>query len=384
MREILAEAEALAPEIGALRETLHACPELGRREYRTADTVEARLRALGLETVRIGETGVMGTLRGAKSGPVAALRADMDALPVTEETGAPFASRNPGVCHACGHDVHMAAVLGAAEILSRRVGTLTGTVRFLFEPDEEGSGGAAELVRSGCMNGVGAVFGCHVSPELPAGTVGVRYGKFYAAADIFKVTVLGRTAHGAEREKGIDALAAAAEMVTALLRIQEEESEPCVLTIGTFASGEARNILPGRAEMEGIFRTLGPDARERVRGRLEPVLRAIAERHGAGVDLALQESYGGVVNSQAETALLETAAAAVLGPGKVMRLSVPTMTTEDFGVLIDAAAGSFYHVGAGCREPLHSPRFLPENSAAVTAAAVHTAAVLSFLGDGTT
>ena len=383
MREILAEAEALAPELAALREALHAYPELGRREYRTADLVEARLKALGLETARIGETGLMGTLRGAKSGRVAALRADMDALPVTEETGAPFASRNPGVCHACGHDVHMAAALGAAELLSRRTGELSGEVRFLFEPDEEGNGGAAGLVEAGCMQGVGAVFGCHVSADLPAGTVGVRYGKFYAAADIFKVTVLGRTAHGAEREKGIDALAAAAEMVTALLRLPEEESERCVLTVGTFASGEARNILPGRAEMEGIFRTLGPDARARMRRRLEETLRAIAARQGAEVDLALKESYGGVVNTDRETRLLEEAAASVLGRERVVRLSEPTMTTEDFGVLIDAAAGSFYHVGAGCGEPLHSPRFLPDASAAVTAAAVHTAAVLSFLaGDG--
>ena len=380
--DFLTEAEALAPELSALREAFHRRPERGNREFETAARIEAYLSGLGIETQRLLDTAVVGTLRGAGSGKTAALRADMDALPVTEATGAPFASETAGVMHACGHDIHMTAALGAANLLSTHRDAFCGTVRFFFQPDEEGDGGAQRMIEAGCLgDGIDAAFGCHVNPALPLGTVGVRYGKFYAAADIFIAAVHGKSAHGAERENGIDALGAAAGMVTALLALPETIlPERAVLSVGVFRSGTARNILADRAEFDGILRTLGPDARERMRRKIRETLEAVAAKTGTRIDLTLRPGYGGVVNTDPETRLVQSAADKLLGKERVTELTEPTMTTEDFGCFIDAAgAGSFYHIGAGCEKPLHSPVFLPDGRAAVYAAAVHAAVLWNYL-----
>ena len=177
----LIRAEALAPRLFSIRERIHRHPEIGNREFETAALVEETLRQLGIKTRRVTETGIVGELSGAYPGPIAALRADMDALPVTEASGADFSSEIPGMMHACGHDVHTTAVLGAAMLLSEIRDQLHGTVRFFFQPDEEGSGGARRMIEAGCMDGVEAVYGAHVAPDLPEGVIGVRYGKFYAA-----------------------------------------------------------------------------------------------------------------------------------------------------------------------------------------------------------
>ena len=259
IKELVSE---YSEEIMGLRETIHRHPEMGNKEYRTAELIESYLGSLEIETERLTDTAVKGVLRGNCGGRTVALRADMDALPVDEATGAAFASEVSGVMHACGHDVHTAAVLGAARILSEMRDHLDGTVVFLFQPDEEGNGGAERMIKEGCMEGVDAVFGAHVSPDLPVYRIGVRYGKFYAASDMFTVVVTGRSSHGAMREKGVDALGADAEMVTALLKLPRQiTDDKCVLTVGRMISGTAGNIMPGSAEFEGIIRTLGPDTR---------------------------------------------------------------------------------------------------------------------------
>ena len=375
--DFLKEAEALSPELQSLREAIHRRPELGNREFETAALAVSRLRAWGIAVRQVTETAVAATLQGALPGPTVALRADMDALPVCERSGAAFASETPGVMHACGHDVHTAALLGAARLLSAHRDRLRGTVRFLFQPDEEGDGGAARMVASGCLTGVEAVFGCHVSPALPLGDIGVRYGTFYAAADIFDLTVRGKSAHGAEREKGVDALGAAASLVCALLELPETVLPArAVLSVGSFHAGTARNVLADRAELQGILRSLGPDTRTRMRQALRETVERCAARSGAAMELDLRRGYDGVVNTDAATDTVRSAAEALLGPAHVHVLQEPTMTTEDFGCLIEAAgAGSFYHVGAGCTAPLHAPDFLPDGRAAVLAAAVHAATV---------
>ena len=379
MTDYLSEARRIAPELAALRESFHREPELGNREFLTADKIENTLRGLGIETRRLLDTAVVGRLTGGRPGPCAALRADMDALPLTETTGAAFASVHPGVMHACGHDVHLAAALGAAKLLAARRESLPGSVVFLFQPDEEGRGGAERMIREGVLDGVDAVFGAHVSPELPAGSVGVRYGKFYAASDVFGITLYGRSAHGAEREKGIDALAAAAALVTELLSLPERLTDRSVLTIGTLRAGTADNILPGEAELHGILRTLGPEAREAMRSMLRGAVDDIAARFSVRAELALRESYPGVVNDDGMTALAENAARSLLGTDRVRVLDAPTMTTEDFGYFLMERPGCFYHIGAGCPLPLHSPSFLPAADAVVTAAAVHAAVIETFL-----
>ena len=339
----LLEARRLAGEIEELRRAFHRRPELGNREYETAARIEQTLKGCGIATRRLLGTAVVGRLDGALPGRTAALRADMDALPLTEATGADFASQIPGVMHACGHDVHLAAVLGAAKLLAARRDRLPGSVVFLFQPDEEGDGGARRLIDAGALAGVDAVFGAHVSPDLPAGCAGVRYGKFYAASDVFRVVVRGRSAHGAEREKGIDALAAAAQMVGAVLALPDRlpEGERGVVSVGTFHSGTAGNIVADAAEFTGIIRTLGPRARERLCADFEAAVGAIAQKRGAQAECRMKRSYPGVVNDDAMTALAQRAMAALLGPDRVCRIAEPTMTTEDFGEYLTQTPGTY-------------------------------------------
>ena len=380
MNDLLAAAQAAAAELTGLRRAIHRHPELGNREFETSARVESYLRACGLEVERPFGTAVIGRLRGALPGPAVALRADMDALPIEEATGAAFASEIPGVMHACGHDVHTAALLGAAKLLSARRDTLPGTVVFLFQPDEEGDGGAQRLIDAGALDGVGAVFGGHVSPDYPAGHVAVRFGKFYAAADRFDIVMRGKSAHGAEREKGIDALGAAAAVVGALLALPERlPDERSVVTVGSFHAGTARNILSDRAELSGILRTLGQDTREKMRAWLRVAAEEAARPFGASADLNLRAGYPGVVNHDAMTRLARDASEALLGADRVHTIAEPTMTTEDFGYFLLARPGSFYHIGAGCPLPLHSAGFLPDDAAVVTAAAVHAAVAETYL-----
>ena len=366
-------AQACANKLYAIREQIHRHPEMGNQEFKTAALVEETLHGLGIETQRVTETGVVGTLTGGRPGKTAALRADMDALPVTETTGVDFASETPGVMHACGHDVHTTAALGAAMLLAEHRETLPGTVKFFFQPDEEGNGGARRMIAAGCMEGVDAVFGAHVAPDLPSGTVGVRYGKFYAASDMFTVTVRGRSAHGAQPDKGIDALAAAAAMVGELRALPAKYiSDPAVLSVGTFHAGTARNIIADTAEFSGIMRTLGPDDRSALKRIFRETIEEISSRFNAAAEINIIESYAGIVNSEAETRHVQQTAEALLGKAKVCVLDHPTMTTEDFGYFIDAAKGSFFHIGAGCTAPLHNPKFLPEPLTIITLAALHT------------
>ena len=384
MTDFINEAERIAPELAALRRVFHMDPELGNREYHTAARIEAALNGWGISTRRLLDTAVIGVLKGALPGPSVALRADMDALPLTETTGAEFASRNPGVMHACGHDVHMTAALGAARLLAERRNVLPGSVVFLFQPDEEGRGGAQRMIDAGALEGVDAVFGAHVSPDLPAGHVGVRYGKFYAASNPFRVVVRGVSAHGAEREKGVDALGAAAALVCRLIDLPKSLPDgPGVLTVGTFNAGTAENVLADKAEFGGIIRTLGPDARSEMKRLFRRTADEVASAWGATAEVALTESYPGVVNDDAMTALAERAARKLLGDDRVHRIGRPTMTTEDFGLFLQERPGSFYHIGAGCPLPLHNTSFLPDARAAVTAAAVHAAVIEAYLtGEG--
>ena len=373
-------ARSYTAELNAIREQIHRHPELGNREYSTAELVERTLHKLGIETRRVTETAIVGTLTGGRPGPTAALRADMDALPVSEDSGADFSSETNGLMHACGHDVHTTAVLGAAMLLAEHRETLPGTVKFFFEPDEEGSGGAARMIAAGCMEGVDAVFGAHVAPDLPAGVIGVRYGKFYAASNMFTVIVRGRSAHGAQPEKGIDALAAAAAMITELRTLPAKYiKDPAILSIGVIRAGTAGNIIADRAEFSGIMRTLGPEDREKLKTVFEKTIRQISDAFGTTAEIRITESYAGIVNSEAETRHIQETAEALFGAENVRILEKPTMTTEDFGCFIDAAKGSFFHIGAGCTAPLHNPKFLPEPLTIIRLAALHADIIEHYL-----
>ena len=371
MTDYLSAAFEIEGYLNRVRETLHRYPEEGNSEYFTSEFLEAELKSLGLDVDRILGTALVAVLHGGKPGKRVALRADMDALPVTEATGCSFTSENNGMMHACGHDIHMTAALGAAKLLASKRNDLKGDIVFLFQPDEEGKGGAQRMIEAGAVEGVKAVFGGHVSPDLPLGTVGIRYGKFYAASDVITVKVHGKSCHGATPEKGADALLAAVEMIEKLSALKPSSGDRAVLTMGEFRSGTACNIIADEAVFRGIVRTLGNADREEMRCLIKAVTQEVSERYNVKSELELSYSYGGVVNTDAETALMEESAVQVLGKDQVVRIQEPTMTTEDFGYFIDACSGCFCSIGAGCSEPLHSPSFLPDSKAAVYAAAVY-------------
>ena len=249
MMDYLQRAKELTDELTSIREYLHRHPELGNQEFTTSDFVEKKLREIGLDVKRIIDTGLVATLHGEgrNTGVKVAIRADMDALPVEEATGCTFSSENPGAMHACGHDIHMTSALGAAMLLSENMSEIDGDVVFLFQPNEERTGGAKRMIEQGALEGVSAVFGGHVCPDLPLGKVGIRYGKFYAASDVYKVTFKGRSCHGATPEKGIDALLAAAEAVTRLKELTPFSGDKCIISTCLFNSGNVCNVIAGEA-----------------------------------------------------------------------------------------------------------------------------------------
>lgn len=382
--DFLARALSLAPELTRLRHEIHRFPEPGNAEERTAALIEKTLCALGIEAYRPFGTAVVGVLRGALPGPCAALRADMDALPVSEATGVDFASRTEGRMHACGHDVHVTAALGAARLLAETRSRLPGTVKFFFQPDEEGNGGAQRMIDAGCLDSpkVDAVFGAHVSPDLPAGTVGIKYGKFYAASNPFRALIHGRSAHGAEPERGVDALYAAASVACgarALAKTLSEKNGRTVISVCTLHGGTAENVIAGKAEIRGMIRTLGPEARREAVNAVRSLIASASEAVGASAEIDIRWGYPGIVNHDEYSRLAADAARRLLGAERVLEISEPTMTTEDFGYFLESRPGCFYHFGVGGRAPLHSPDFLPDDSLLPGAAAVHAAVISDFL-----
>jgi len=278
-------------ELVAVRRELHQHPELSGQEERTGQLVARRLTALGLEVrCGVGGHGVVGLLRGARPGPCVALRADMDALPIQEETGAPYASRVPGVMHACGHDVHVVCLLGAAMLLAGARGDVAGSVKFLFQPSEEDDRGAAAMLAAGAFDdpAPAAICGLHTFPRLAAGQLGIAAGPLMAAIDTLRVTVRGTAGHGAAPHRGVDAILAAAGAVVGLQHIVSrrlDPQEPAVITIGTFHAGVAPNILAPAAELTGTVRWMRPESRERLPALIRETVTALCRAHGAEAEV---------------------------------------------------------------------------------------------------
>lgn len=388
--QLLKEAQAIEPELKELFAAIHREPELGNREEKTAALIRRRLTMLGWEVVPMVGTGTLGLLRGGRPGHTVGIRADIDALPITEETDLPYASQVPGVMHACGHDFHTAALLGAAELLARRRERLTGNVKLFFQPDEEGDGGARRMIAAGCMESphVDGVFCCHVESGIPTGTVSVRSGPICAASNPFSVTLRGRGSHGAKPHLGTDVIVAGAQIVSALQTIASRRTsptEPVVVSVGTFHSGTAGNVLAETAELTGILRTMGGEARERVKEDFRSIVSGIASAMGVEAEIRIFESYPGCRNDKAMTDLLRRAAGEILGTEQVWELPEPSMGTDDFGYFSDAAPGCYYYIGVGNEEkgftsPNHNPHFAADPAALPLAAAVHVRTVLDFLG----
>ncbi|MEX2356380.1 MAG: amidohydrolase [Thermaerobacterales bacterium] len=357
--------DALLDDLIKWRRHLHAHPELSFQESETAAFIEARLTEFGVPCQRIGGTGVVGTLTGKRPGPVVAVRADIDALPIDEENDVAYRSQAPGVMHACGHDGHTAILLGLARLFSDAAGDFDGTVKFVFQPAEElQPGGARQLVSAGVLEGVDSIIGLHLIADIPVGKAAIRSGPMMANADSFTVTVEGQGGHGAKPHQTVDALVAAAGVVVDLQQIVSRRVDPvapAVVSVGTFAAGSASNIIAQRAVLTGTARTFDDETRRLLASEIERVAAASASVLGARATVDYQYGYPAVDNDVEITGVLREAAAAVLGADQVYEPAL-IMGGEDFSYYQKEVPGAFIFVGAGTLEsrdryPHHHPRF---------------------------
>lgn len=385
-------AEAVESKVLAWRRDFHQHPELGNRETRTAARVADHLRALGLEQVKTGiaHTGVTALLRGGKPGPRIALRADMDALPVTEQVDLPFASKvttqyrgeTVGVMHACGHDTHTAILMGVAEALAQQQAELPGEVLFIFQPAEEGPpegehGGAAMMLAQGIFDDFKpeAVFGLHVWSALPVGTIGYRSGPFMAASDRFGIVLKGRQTHGSRPWGGIDPIAISAQLISASQQIVSREMDisklPVVLSYGAIKGGIRYNIIPDSVELVGTIRSFDEGMRKEVHERLRRVAEHTAAAHGASVELQVPADAGNpvTVNDPELTARMLPTLGRVVGEQNVVEMD-RVMGAEDFSLYAQRAPGLFFFVGSTAKDvPIeqapsnHSPNFMVDEAA---------------------
>jgi len=362
MPRVSADVSALQADLVALRRDLHQNPELAWAERRTAGRVAAFLEGAGLEVREgVAGTGLLATARGG-AGRTVLLRVDMDGLPIQEQGGAPYASRVPGVMHACGHDGHTAIGAGAARVLGSR--RPAGTVRVLFQPAEEGEGGAQRVLADGALDGVDVVLGIHLWNELPVGTIGVKAGPLMAAVDRLGIVVRGRGGHGGHPHRAADPVVAAAQIVLALQTVVAREVSPlesAVLTVGAIHGGQAFNVIPDEVTLLGTVRTFDAALRRSMPERIKRIAGGVASALQCEAVVEVRPGNPAVVNDAAVAGLARRAAARVVGEEGVLEPQ-PTMGGEDMAVYFERVPGCFVFVGSanparGLDQPHHSPRF---------------------------
>jgi amidohydrolase len=379
------EAERVAPQLIELRHRVHQNPELSNRETQTAELVAAHLRSLGLEArTGIAKTGVVALLKGGKPGPLIAVRADMDALPVTEETDLPFKStkrdtflgQEVGVAHACGHDIHTTSLLGVASVLSAVKADIPGSILFIFQPAEEGpppgeKAGAPLMLEEGLFRQYKptAVFALHSIPELTVGQISYNSGPTMAAVDQFRIKIKGKQAHGAAPNLAIDPIVVGAEAVMALQTIRSRNLsplEPSVITVGIFRGGERFNIIPGEVMLEGTVRTYNAEVRATVERRMREILDGITRANGASFELDYQKNAPATVNNPALTQQVKPLLERIAGAGNV-KIGEPAMAGEDFAYFAEEVPGFYYRLGTlkpgTASGGLHTPTFRGDDGA---------------------
>lgn len=389
--KILEEAKALSDYMTAIRRDIHAHPELGRHESRTQALILRELEEMGIEARKCADTGVVGLIRGGKPGKTIGLRADIDALPIQEETGLPFASQNAGVMHACGHDLHTASLLGAARLLNGHRGELSGNVKLFFQPDEEGDGGAQRMVDEGRLEDpkVDAVFCGHNSTGTDAGCFGLKYGDCYAASNGFVVTVKGKGCHGAYPASGIDPIVVASQIVVAIQTLCSRRvyaTDSVVVTVGSFHAGTAGNVIPAEAQLRGTIRSFGPAMRKKMCEMFRQLVEGVAASMGAEAEVEIIESYPGVVNHEGFSALVEQSMVKLVGRERVELQRIPNMGTEDFGAFMKnlTIPGCYCDFGFGdgrkeCVHPAHGCYYRANEEGLAYAAALFAQVTADFL-----
>ncbi len=381
LQNVRLELRSLHPQVITWRRHIHQYPELGFQENLTAQFIHEKLTAWGIEhTTGIAGTGIVALIHGDEPGPVLAIRADMDALPIQEENDVEYRSQHPGKMHACGHDGHIAIALGTAHHLANHRHTFSGTVKFIFQPAEEGPGGAKPMIDAGVLANptVDALIGLHLWQQLPLGTLGVREGALMAATETFDCTILGRGGHGAIPQQTIDSIVVAAQIVTTLQTIVARNIDPiesAVVTIGQLNAGTARNVIADTAHFSGTVRYFSPQYADYFSHRIEQIIKGICDLHGATYELSYRKLYPPVVNDPAITQLVRSCAEAVLSGVQPLTTTTPdpsqssgviahcqTMGGEDISYFLRSVPGCYFFVGSsnsakGLTFPHHHPRF---------------------------
>lgn len=352
--ELQQKIEAITDEMIAIRRELHQHPELGTQELETQKRISALLDKWGIEHKPCADTGIVGIIRGGKPGNVVGIRADIDALPLQEDRSRSYCSLNDGVMHACGHDVHTTILLGVARMCKELGQELPGTVKLFFQPAEETVGGGDRMVREGCCKDpdVDYTIGLHVQPYMDVGTVEMRYGQLNASCDTVTIKVKGKAGHGAYPERGVDAIVAAAGVISGLQTFVSRNISPlnnAVLTIGTIQGGAKSNIVADEVCMTGTLRTLDPETRVFARDRITQIAQGIAQGYGCTAEVEVEWGYSALINTPAVVDVMKSRAEELLGREHVLMKQFPSLGGEDFQYFIDASThgGAFYHLGCG-------------------------------------
>lgn len=380
LKNVIQQARLMEPEIIELRRHLHRNPELSFQEARTASLVAERLRQLGLDVrTGVGGHGVVADLRGdGGDGPIIAIRADMDALPIVEETGLEFASQTPGVMHACGHDIHTSALLGAASIIAAHKADIRGTVRFIFQSAEEILAGAKAMIEQGVMDGVDEIYGLHNLPSLPAGKISLKTGVLMGSIDRLEIRVDGKGGHGGYPEACIDPIVASSAVVMALQTAVSRETPPTkgvVVSIGTIHAGTANNIIPDYVELTGTVRNLDADWRSTMPGTIARIVEDTCRAYRCSGKIEYIEQVPPVVNDESCTRHVAEVSDLLLGADRRSE-PLPMTYGEDFAEYLRFAKGCFFWLGSGPQTDaekaagLHSPRFNPDESCLAVGAAM--------------
>ena len=386
-QQVVALARRWHPTQVKWRRHLHQHPEVAHEEFETTAFLKKELRKLGLKLrpLRLG-TGVVAELKGTAPGPTVAIRSDIDALPVPEQTGLPFASKVAGKMHACGHDMHMATVLGTAAVLSEMKSVLTGTVRFLFQPAEEvAPGGAILMIKEGALDNVDAIFGLHVDPAHPAGTIALCDGPLMASVYDFDILIKGKGSHAARPHLGVDAIVTAAAVVDALQMVVSrriDQSVPVVVTVGQIEGGTARNVIAARAHLIGTARTLDPAMAKRLPGLIGKTVDAVCRTHGASAEITPVATYPMLINDPAINQLYTDVFAELFGRKRV-RIADRSLGGEDFAYYLQLVPGAMFRLGIrnskiGADQPWHSSKFVADEDALFYGTALLAGAALKY------
>ncbi|MEL7648222.1 MAG: M20 family metallopeptidase [Sedimentibacter sp.] len=386
--------ESMKDEIVTIRRDFHRNPELGGFENQTMERICRYLDSWGIEYQKgVADTGVVAIVRGKnkdKNSTCVGVRADIDALPVSEETDIDFKSLNTGVMHACGHDAHTAIALGTAKVIKSMEEDLRGDVKFFFQPAEETTGGAERMIREGCMKNpdVEYVVGLHVDPGVPTGKISLKYGKMMASSDEIIIRVRGKSTHGAHPHQGVDPLVICSSLIMALQSLVSRRISPlnsAVFTLGTIHGGTRGNIIPDEVEMTGILRTLDPDTRSFMKEKIRDLVENVPKGFGGEGILEVRESYMALINSDEAVDKVRHAAGKIIGSDNIEMSEYPNMGTEDFSYFAAAAKSCFFNLG--CRNekidavyPIHSSKFKLDEDCLAIGVMLQVENVLSLMG----